>query len=100
MMVDVEIRLPDFTNQPDLPRLNEDEYTFQVTAWRAKEGENIQQGQDLFRIETEDILLDVSSPLTGCLKTVVAQVGHIVQKGDLLAIFEVVEQEVSSEAAS
>ncbi len=87
IMSDYEIRLPNFEGLPELPS-EIDEY-FEITAWHVAAGDAVQQGQPFIHIETDDIELDLSVPVTGKIVSLAAQVGDKIKAGDLLAIFDV-----------
>ena len=86
-MPDYEIRLPRFAGRPELPE-EIDEY-WEIMAWRVSEGEDVKQGQDFLHIETDDLEIHLTAPVTGHLKKFVARVGEKVREGDVLAIFDI-----------
>jgi multidrug efflux pump subunit AcrA (membrane-fusion protein) len=85
-MSDYEIRLPDFRGRPELPT-EIDEY-WEITEWKVRVGESVQQGQPFVRIETDDLEFNVGAPVTGVIRSLV-DVGQKIKAGDLLAVFDI-----------
>ena len=59
-----------------------------ITQWFKKIGDSVQQGEDLFEIETEKSTLPIESAYTGTLKEILAQEGEEAEVDTELAVIE------------
>ena len=57
-----------------------------ITKWFKEEGDPVQQGEDLFEVETEKITNKVEAPASGILFQIVVPVGTTVPVGTIVAI--------------
>jgi len=57
-----------------------------ITKWFKKEGDSVQQGENLFEVETEKITNKVEAPASGILFQIVVPVGTTVSVGTIVAI--------------
>lgn len=64
-----------------------------IVQWLKKEGENINEGQALFEMETEKAVFEYESPLTGKIKQVLVQGGKKVSVGTPIALLEVEDEQ-------
>jgi pimeloyl-ACP methyl ester carboxylesterase len=68
-----------------LPRVDMDMAEGSITAWYAKEGDAVKQGDPLFDIETSKATMEVESPATGIVRRITASVGDTVPVGTVIA---------------
>jgi pimeloyl-ACP methyl ester carboxylesterase len=68
-----------------LPRVDMDMAEGSITAWHAKEGDAVKQGEPLFDIETSKATMEVESPATGIVRRITASVGDTVPVGTVIA---------------
>jgi pyruvate/2-oxoglutarate dehydrogenase complex dihydrolipoamide acyltransferase (E2) component len=85
---------PNLEGRHDLPALGEEDH-LQITAWLVEEGTLVNQGQPLLRVETEDVSLTLNSPVAGRVKQISAHSGQPVREGQVIALFEVEEEQDS-----
>lgn len=82
---------PNLADRHDLPVLEEEAH-LQIKAWFVAEGAHVHQGQPLLRVETEDVSLNLNSPVDGRVKQISTPVGQPVREGQAIALFDVEEQ--------
>ena len=75
----VELKLPDF----DLPGAQ-----LTVSAWHAKAGQRVVQGDRLIEISAGDVTVDLSAPATGVLVERCVKIDDQLTVGQLLARIE------------
>ncbi|QGZ65121.1 acetoin dehydrogenase dihydrolipoyllysine-residue acetyltransferase subunit [Paraburkholderia acidisoli] len=68
-----------------LPRVDMDMTEGAITAWYAKEGDSVRQGEPLFDIETSKATMEVEAPATGVVRQITAGVGETVPVGTVIA---------------
>lgn len=68
-----------------LPRVDMDMAEGSITAWHAKEGDDVKQGEPLFDIETSKATMEVESPATGIVRKITASVGDTLPVGTVIA---------------
>lgn len=68
-----------------LPRVDMDMAEGTITAWHAREGETIRQGEPMFDIETSKATMEVEAPATGTVRRITANVGDTVPVGTVIA---------------
>lgn len=56
-----------------------------VAAWLKQPGDHIQAGDVVAEVLTDKVNIEITSPVTGVLETIVAQEGQTVVAGDVLA---------------
>ncbi len=59
-----------------------------ISFWHKKEGDDVESGDDLVEIETDDGAISISAPATGILSQIVAEEGGVVSPGDVIAVIE------------
>ena len=59
-----------------------------IAEWRKAEGEPVSAGETILEIETDKVMQEVESPVTGTLAEIVAVPGDEVKVGALLAVIE------------
>lgn len=69
-----------------LPQLGESVTEGVITAWLAKEGDEVAEDQPLFEISTEKVDTEVPSPASGVLTEIRAEVDQTVEVGEVVAI--------------
>lgn len=73
------------------PRIDPDMEEGMVSEWYKNVGECVRRGEPLFMLETEKIIYDVESPVTGILKEVLVLEGTKVKVGTTIALIEETE---------
>ncbi|MGQ0564726.1 MAG: dihydrolipoamide acetyltransferase family protein [Gemmobacter sp.] len=68
-----------------MPKVDMDMVRGRLSVWHVAEGEAVTQGQPLFDIETDKAAMEIESPATGRLGTVLAQPGQDVDVGATVA---------------
>lgn len=68
-----------------LPRVDMDMTEGAITAWYAKDGDSVKQGEPLFDIETSKATMEVEAPATGIVRQITAGVGETVPVGTAIA---------------
>lgn len=58
-----------------------------IVEWLVNDGDQVEQGQDLYTLETDKVANDVPSPLSGVIK-LVAQEGETYPVGEVVAEIE------------
>ena len=79
-----------------MPQLGESIAEGTVVKWLVLPGGRIEKDQPLLEVETEKVALEIPSPATGVLSTILVQEGHTVPVGTLLGHLD---SDVSAEAA-
>ena len=68
-----------------MPKLDETMENGVVVRWLKKEGDRIAQGEPLLEVETEKVILEVESPYSGALTSIVVAEGEKVTVGTVIA---------------
>jgi 2-oxoglutarate dehydrogenase E2 component (dihydrolipoamide succinyltransferase) len=71
-----------------VPQLPESVADATLVAWRKEPGQAVSRDENLADLETDKVVLEVPSTVSGVLKEVRVSAGTIVKSGDLLAILE------------
>ncbi|MBU1888259.1 MAG: lipoyl domain-containing protein [Candidatus Omnitrophica bacterium] len=71
-----------------LPELTEGVNEAVVSFWHFKEGDAVQEGDELVEMATDKAAFNVPLKASGVLKRIVAKEGDTVKVGDVLAIIE------------
>ena len=53
-----------------------------------KDGDEVEEGQDLFAVETDKAAVDIPSPFTGTIDQIKVEVGDMARVGDVLLTYE------------
>lgn len=77
--MDVDVTVPD---------LGEEVSEGTVSFWHKKEGDDVESGDELVEIETDDGAISVHAPSAGILSQIVAEEGGVVSPGDVIAVIE------------
>lgn len=71
-----------------LPELGEDIQKATVAFWHVKEGQKVQEGDDIVELVTDKASFNVPANKTGIIKRILAAEGKEVKIGQELAIIE------------
>jgi pyruvate dehydrogenase E2 component (dihydrolipoyllysine-residue acetyltransferase) len=71
-----------------MPRLGEDMRTGMIVEWLKKEGEKMEKGDILLRVETEKVTVDVETRVSGVLSKILAPVKSEIPVGEPICIIE------------
>ena len=71
-----------------MPRLGQEMTKGIIVEWYKKEGEQVEEFEPLFLVDTEKATMDVESEVTGVLKKILAQENEEVDVGQVVAIIE------------
>lgn len=71
-----------------MPRLGEDMQHGMIVEWLKKEGERIEKGDILLRVETEKVTVDVEARVAGALSKILAPVRSEIPVGAPICIIE------------
>ena len=71
-----------------MPRLGEDMQHGMIVEWLKKEGEKIERGNILLRVETEKVTVDVETRVSGVLSKILASVKSEIPVGEPICIIE------------
>ncbi len=55
-----------------------------LSDWYVKEGDRIEEGKEIYAVETDKFTTDVTSPVSGVIKKIYYEVGSDILVGDLL----------------
>ena len=69
-----------------VPQLSESVAEATLLAWHKREGERVQRDENLIDVETDKVVLEVPSPVTGVLQEIRAKPGTVVKRGELHAV--------------
>jgi 2-oxoglutarate dehydrogenase E2 component (dihydrolipoamide succinyltransferase) len=69
-----------------VPQLPESVADAILVAWRKQPGEPVSRDENLADLETDKVVLEVPSPVTGIVQEIRAPAGSTVRSGDLLAV--------------
>ncbi len=71
-----------------VPQLPESVADATLVAWRKQPGETVTRDENLADLETDKVVLEVPSPVTGVVRELRAPNGSTVKSGDLLALID------------
>lgn len=71
-----------------LPELTEGVNEATVTMWNVKEGDAVEEGDEVVEMATDKAAFGVPSKISGVLKKIVAEEGTTVKIGEVLAVIE------------
>jgi len=80
-----------------VPGLPESVSDATVAAWHKKAGDTVHRDENLVDLETDKVVLEVPSPVTGTIKEITRETGETVTSDEVLAVIE--EGEVEESAA-
>jgi len=76
--MEIEVRVPDF----------EDVEKVTVSYWHFKEGDKVNEGQDLVEVATEKAVFNIPAPCSGILKKQLASEGETIKPNEVIAIIQ------------
>lgn len=71
-----------------MPRLGEDMHQGMIVEWLKREGERLEKGDILLRVETEKVTVDVEARVAGVLSKILAPVRSEIPVGGPICIIE------------
>ena len=71
-----------------VPQLPESVADATLVAWHKQLGQSVSRDENLADLETDKVVLEVPSPISGVLREIKAQAGASVKSGELLAVIE------------
>lgn len=80
-----------------MPKLGLTMKSGKIAKWFKKEGEKVEQGESLLKIETDKIVIDVKSPDSGILRKVIVPHGATVPVLEKIAIIAEPDEEIPEE---
>ncbi len=80
-----------------VPQLPESVSDATIAAWVIKEGDSVNEEENLLELETDKVVLEVPAPASGVLTKIIAEEGATVYSGDVIGILE--EGEVTVDKA-
>src|SRR5271155_3362307 len=83
-----------------VPQLPESVADATLVAWRKQPGEAVSRDENLADLETDKVVLEVPSPVTGVVRELRAPNGSTVKSGDLLALIDASTGAADGPAAS
>ena len=72
----------------NVPILGESVSEATVATWLKKEGDRIVLDEPLVELETDKVTLEVNSPITGILSSILCEAGNEVEVGALLCVVD------------
>jgi pyruvate/2-oxoglutarate dehydrogenase complex dihydrolipoamide acyltransferase (E2) component len=80
-----------------MPVLGEKIEEAQLRAWVKSEGDAVREGEVIAVISTPKLDMDLESPATGFLKTIIVDEDEVAPVGEILAIIETEDDETEDE---
>ncbi|MBU2536691.1 MAG: biotin attachment protein [Chloroflexi bacterium] len=71
-----------------MPRLGQEMTKGTIVEWYKKEGDQLEEGEPLFMVDTEKATMDVESEVSGVLKKILIGENEEVPVGEVVAIIE------------
>jgi 2-oxoglutarate dehydrogenase E2 component (dihydrolipoamide succinyltransferase) len=71
-----------------VPQLPESVSDATIAAWVIKEGDSVNEEDNLLELETDKVVLEVPAPASGVLTKIIAEEGATVYSGDVIGILE------------
>ncbi len=81
-----------------VPQLPESVSDATIAAWVIKEGDSVNEEENLLELETDKVVLEVPAPVSGVLTKIIAEQGATVLAGDVIGILEEGEATAKSDA--
>jgi pyruvate/2-oxoglutarate dehydrogenase complex dihydrolipoamide acyltransferase (E2) component len=72
----------------EVPKMAEGVDKANISYWHRKVGEDVREGEDLVELVTDKAAFNIPSPVTGKLKSVLANEGDEVRVGQLIATID------------
>ncbi|GAK50457.1 pyruvate dehydrogenase complex, E2 component, dihydrolipoamide acetyltransferase [Candidatus Moduliflexus flocculans] len=83
-----------------MPKLEQSMESGTITCWHKHEGDQINQGDVIFEVETEKMTIDVESPFSGYLRKIIRQVGEDVKVLELVAYLGALDENIPNDIAN
>jgi 2-oxoglutarate dehydrogenase E2 component (dihydrolipoamide succinyltransferase) len=80
-----------------MPKLGESVQEATITKWFVKEGDHISEDETLFEVATDKVDSEIPSPVDGTIKKIFFQLNALVPVGELVAIVDLDEDDLSQE---
>ena len=71
-----------------MPRLGQEMTQGTIVEWYKKEGDQVEEGEPLFQVDTEKTTMDVEAEVSGTLKQILIDVDKEVPVGQVVAILQ------------
>lgn len=71
-----------------MPRLGQEMTKGTMVEWYKKEGDEVEEGEPLFQVDTEKATMDVEAEVSGVLKQILVKEDEEVPVGQVVAIME------------
>lgn len=71
-----------------LPDLSDDTEHATVNYWHYKEGDKVNEGDDLVELHTDSAIIHIPAPVNGVLLEILVEDGDIVEVGEALATID------------
>jgi len=71
-----------------MPRMDAEMKEGRIVEWIKKEGEKVERGQPIAKVEGEKVVFELEANRSGVLKKILAQPGTVVPVGEPVAIIE------------
>ncbi|MBL7126354.1 MAG: biotin attachment protein [Dehalococcoidales bacterium] len=71
-----------------MPRLGQEMTKGTIVEWYKKEGDQLEEGEPLFMVDTEKATMDVESEVSGVLKKILIGENEEVPVGEVVAIIQ------------
>ncbi len=81
-----------------VPQLPESVSDATIAAWVIKEGDSVNEEDNLLELETDKVVLEVPAPASGVLTKIIAEQGATVLAGDVIGLLEEGEVAAKSDA--
>jgi len=81
-----------------VPQLPESVSDATIAAWVIKEGDSVNEEENLLELETDKVVLEVPAPASGVLIKIIAEQGATVLAGDVIGVLEEGEVTAKTEA--
>jgi len=75
-----------------MPKLGETMTKGKIVKWLKKEGDAVEEGEPLLEVETEKVVFEVSAPVDGAIRKIVALEGDDIPVEQAIAFIEEVRQ--------
>ena len=75
-----------------MPKLGETMTKGKIVKWLKREGDAVEEGEPLLEVETEKVVFEVSAPVDGAIRKIVALEGDDIPVEQAIAFIEEVRQ--------
>lgn len=74
-----------------LPDIGEGLHEAEILTWFKKVGDQVKENENIVEVQTDKAVVEISSPVTGTVQSLLAEVGEVVKVGEVL--FTVLEEQ-------